>query len=155
MEQNDAVSEETRQYVTFKNADRHYGVEILHVREIRQWSPTPELPNQPSYTRGVLNIRGEVIPVHDLRARFGGPMTEASEHHVILIVAIEEENVGILVDAVSDIIDVAAGEIKPVPSGAQHGGGEEAIAGLVDKDDKMVALIHLERLFQRSAAAVA
>ena len=147
MEQDAQTQEESRQYVTFTNGDRHYGVEIMRVREIRQWSPTSELPNQPLYTRGVLNIRGEIIPVHDLRARFGGSLTEATENHVILIVAIGQQNVGVLVDGVSDIAAVSASEIKPVPSGAQHGAGEEAITGLVSKNETMVALINLDRLF--------
>lgn len=141
--------DEQKQYVTFTNGDRYYGVEIMRVREIRQWSPTSELPNQPPYTRGVLNIRGEVIPVHDLRARFGGSMTEATENHVVLIVAIDEQNVGILVDAVSDIATVLSSEIKPVLSGAQHS-TEDAIIGLVSKNDIMVALVNLDRLFPKS-----
>ena len=152
MDQDALDIEDSKQYVTFTNGDRHYGAEIMRVREIRQWSPTSELPNQPHYTRGVLNIRGEVIPVHDLRARFGGAFTEATESHVILIVNIGEQNVGILVDAVSDIVNVAASEIRPVPQGAQDGGGD-AIMGLVSKNDNMIALIDISRLFPNCLAA--
>ena len=147
MEEETASEDVSQQYVTFTNGDRHFGVEITRVREIRQFSETTELPNQPHYTRGVINIRGEVIPVHDLRMRFGGARTDASPDHVILIVSIQDQNAGILVDAVSDIAAVAYSEIRPVPTGAQEGEADKAISGLVAKDDLMVALIDLDRLF--------
>ncbi|MEO1331586.1 MAG: chemotaxis protein CheW, partial [Pseudomonadota bacterium] len=108
------------QYVTFQNGDRVYGLEITRVVEIRQWAPVSDLPNQPAYTRGVLNIRGEVIPVHDLRARFGGALTEATENHVVLIVALGDQKAGVLVDAVSDIVSVTGHDVRSVPDGAQH-----------------------------------
>lgn len=154
MQTDSSQSKEWKQYVTFTNDDRSYGVEITRVREIRQWSPISELPNQPHYTRGVLNIRGEVIPVHDLRARLGGGLTDTSDSHVVVVVNIGDQNVGILVDAVSDIIDVNAEEVRSVPSGAQNG-RDEAVSGLVNKDDHMIALLDLELLFPRARSAVA
>lgn len=152
MENTAVEAAEWRQYVTFTNGDRCYGVEIMRVREIRQWSPTSELPNQPYYTRGVLNIRGEVIPVHDLRMRFGGGQTEATDSHIVVVVDIDDQNVGILVDAVSDIVDVNAEDIRAVPAGAQDG-CDDAVSGLVNNDDQMIALIDLSRLLPNSAAA--
>lgn len=144
-----SASQETaywKQYVTFTNGDRSYGVEIMRVREIRQWSPTSELPNQPAYTRGVLNIRGEVIPVHDLRARLGGELIETNESQVILVVNIGSQNVGVLVDAVSDIVDVNADDIRALPSGINET-GDDAVSGLVNHDEHMIALLDLEQLF--------
>lgn len=146
MEDTAALSGDAKQYVTFTNGDRHFGVEITRVREIRQWSPTTELPNQPRHTRGVLNIRGVIVPVHDLRARFGGALTDATDHHVVLILALGEKHTGVLVDAVSDIVSVTADDIRAVPEGARemdHG----AMIGLVSKDEKMIALIDAEQLF--------
>lgn len=144
-----AASGEAKQYVTFTNGERYYGIEITRVREIRQWSPTTELPNQPHHTRGVLNIRGVIVPVHDLRARFGGCLTEATEHHVVLILALGEQNTGVLVDAVSDIVTVTPEDVRSVPEGARdsHDG---AIIGLVSHDEKMIALIEPDRLFSTS-----
>lgn len=136
----------TRQYVTFLVGDRVFGVDINTVREIRQWTPTTVLPNQPHFTRGVLNLRGTIVPVHDLRARFSGELTEATETHVVVIAAIGEQTVGVLVDAVSDIVSVSTDDIRPVPASASDT-DLTAISGLVSTDDAMVALLDLSALF--------
>lgn len=136
----------TQQYVTFLVGDRIYGVDIVQVREIKQWSPTTALPNQPHFTRGVLNLRGTIVPVHDLRARFGGPVTEASETHVVVIVSIGDQTVGVLVDAVSDIVTVATEDVRPVPATAAES-DLSAIPGLVNTENGMVALLDLAALF--------
>ena len=135
-----------KQYVTFMVGDRAYGVDIVAVREIQQWSPTTALPNQPHYMRGVLNLRGTIVPVHDLRARFGGAETEATENHVVVIVWIGEQTVGVLVDAVSDIIGVHNEEIRPVPS-SDTDLDQSSIGGLVTAESGMVALLDLDALF--------
>jgi purine-binding chemotaxis protein CheW len=139
-----------KQYVTFMVGDRAYGVDIVAVREIKQWSPTTALPNQPHYMRGVLNLRGTIVPVHDLRARFGGPETEATENHVVVIVWIGEQTVGVLVDAVSDIIAVQADDIRPVPA-SEGGLDQSSIGGLVTAESGMVALLDLDSLFGAGA----
>lgn len=135
-----------KQYVTFLVGDRAYGVDIVLVREIKQWTPTTALPNQPHYMRGVLNLRGTIVPVHDLRARFGGALTEATETHVVVIVWIGEQTVGVLVDAVSDIISVATDDIRPVPP-SESDLDQSAINGLVNAESGMVALLDLRSLF--------
>lgn len=140
-----ALPGRTKQYVTFLVGDRAYGVDIVLVREIKQWSPTTTLPNQPHYMRGVLNLRGTIVPVHDLRARFGGGLTEAAETHVVVIVWIGEQTVGVLVDAVSDIISVSSEEIRPVPP-SDVDLDHSAINGLVNAEGGMVALLDLHSL---------
>jgi purine-binding chemotaxis protein CheW len=141
-----AAAGRTRQYVTFLVGDRVYGVDINQVREIRQWAPTTVLPNQPHFTRGVLNLRGTIVPVHDLRARFTGALTEASETHVVMIAWIGEQTVGVLVDAVSDIVTVSTDDIRPVPASAADA-DLTAISGLVSTEEAMVALLDLGALF--------
>ncbi|WP_198671039.1 chemotaxis protein CheW [Oceanibium sediminis] len=137
-----------RQYVTFLVDDSVYGVDIKLVREIKQWTATTVLPNQPAHTKGVLNLRGTIVPVHDLRARFGGPLTEPTENHVVVIVWIGTKTVGILVDAVSDIIGVPSDEIRPAPSAdGEPGGGDATIWGLVSAQTGMVALLDLNTMF--------
>jgi purine-binding chemotaxis protein CheW len=135
-----------RQFVSFTIDEELYGVDVMAVREIRKWSPTTTLPGQPYYTRGVLNIRGEALPVHDLRSRFGGGETQATENHVVVIVNLPNGSVGLLVDSVSDILDVDPSEVCAVPEGARdsHDG---AITGLVPRDDKMMALVDVATLF--------
>lgn len=142
-----------KQYVTFLVGERSYGVDIVRVREIKQWTTTTPLPNQHAYTRGVLNLRGTVVPVHDLRARFGGPLTETTENHVVVIAWVADQTVGILVDAVSDIVTVDPDEVRPVP---QSGNIDQncSISGLVSHEDDMVALLDLDIIFRpRSADA--
>lgn len=141
-----AGSGRLKQYVTFLVGDRAYGLDIVLVREIKQWTPTTALPNQPHYMRGVLNLRGTIVPVHDLRARFGGPMTDAAETHVVVIVWIGDQTVGVLVDAVSDIISVSSEDIRPVPP-SDADLDQSALNGLVNAESGMVALLDLKALF--------
>lgn len=137
---------DSQQYVAFELGDQFYGVEITSVREIRQWSPTTELPNQPHYGRGVLDIRGEVVPVYDLRARFGGSVVDVTESHVVLIVSIDDKSIGILFDAVSDIIDLSAADMRPVPEGARAA-DHETITSLANHANRMIAVLDLSALF--------
>jgi purine-binding chemotaxis protein CheW len=137
-----------RQFVTFTVEGRIYAVDIMSVREIRAWSNATRLPHQPSYMRGVLNLRGSIVPVQDLRNRFGMGDTKPDENHVVVIVVIEERLLGILVDDVSDILTVDGGEIKSVPQGAVQV-GEDFIEGLVNTDDGMVAILTLPLLFNQ------
>lgn len=140
------------QFVSFRVGARAFGVDIVTVREITQWAPTTALPNQRDYTLGVLNLRGTIIPVHDLRVRFGENPTTPDETHVILIVSIADQTIGLLVDAVSDIVTVPPDAILPVPAGASTADAG-ALAGLVHGDDGMVALLRLDHLFSAQAVA--
>ncbi|MEL6677391.1 MAG: chemotaxis protein CheW [Pseudomonadota bacterium] len=142
------------QYVSFLVGDRAYGVDIIRVREIKQWTATTALPNQPPHIRGVLNLRGTIVPVHDLRARFGGSLTEAGEMNVIVIVTLEERTIGILVDAVSDIITVGVNEILAVPATSAEV-DLKCISGLVNSDTGMVALLNLDGLFPQHGTVAA
>lgn len=140
------VPHQTAQYVTFLVGEKTFGIVIVMVREIKQWTPTTSLPNQKSYMRGVLNLRGTIVPVHDLRARFGGALTEATENHVVVIAYVQDQTIGILVDAVSDIITVSNDEIRSVPTTGSHD-QDSCISGLVNNEHEMVALLDLEATF--------
>jgi len=96
--------------------------------------------------RGVLNLRGTIVPVHDLRARFGGPLTDATENHVVVIASIGDQTIGILVDAVSDIVTVSSEDIRPLPRTGEQA-NDTCISGLVSNGDEMVALLNLESMF--------
>jgi purine-binding chemotaxis protein CheW len=106
----------TMQVVSFKVGDESYGIDIQLVREIRAWSATTQLPNTPQFVRGVINLRGIIVPILDLRARFGQGTTEPGTAHVVIVVAIGSRLAGILVDSVSDIVTLPKGDIKPVPT---------------------------------------
>ncbi len=134
------------QYVTFMVDARSYGIEITKVREIKGWSEPTELPSAPHAMRGVLNLRGVIVPIFDLRARFGRGETQASDEHVVIIITLGNRLIGLLVDAVSDILTLELGEILPVPE-MDAGVSQRFLSGLVAQDDRMVALLKLEELF--------
>ncbi|MBC7908278.1 MAG: purine-binding chemotaxis protein CheW [Rhodospirillaceae bacterium] len=142
----------TRQFISFTIGAEEYGVEIIAIREIKGWSPTTALPDTPSYMRGVMDLRGAIIPIIDLRARFGGGLTTISSRHVIMVVAVGGREIGILVDAVADIITVADNAIQPIPE-LEHAHHAELLAGIVAVDGRMVALLDLARLFETHSAA--
>lgn len=134
------------QYVTFMVGDRSYGIEITKVREIKGWSKPTELPKASPAMRGVLNLRGVVVPIFDLCCHFGQGRTEPREEHVVIIVALANRLIGILVDAVSDILTLDPSDILPVPE--MHTGTDQRfLSGLVSQDDHMVALLKLDELF--------
>lgn len=137
------------QFVSFTVADGEYAVDIMQVREIKGWTEVTPLPNQPDYMRGVLNLRGAIVPIFDLRCRFGLGMTEATPVHVVVIVALENRVVGILVDTVSDILTVNTTEIRPVPD-VDGRTDQDFLLGLATVGERMVALLGIERLVQAS-----
>jgi purine-binding chemotaxis protein CheW len=144
-DRSEGETEQTRQLVCFTIGDEIYGIEIHAVREIRAWSATTPLPNAPEFVRGVINLRGTVVPIVDLRARFGQGQTEPTRAHVVIVVAIEARVVGILVDTVSDIMTVAQSEIRQVP---EIGGAEtqKFLDGLVAEGEQMIAIVATERI---------
>jgi purine-binding chemotaxis protein CheW len=140
-----AAAAELAEFVSFAIGDHQYGVDIMAVREIKEWSNVTQLPKQPEYVRGVLNLRGVVMPIIDLRCRFGQGLTEATPTSIIIIVQIGERQVGLLADRVLDIVSFERGKIQPVPRTTQ-GASADFLSGLVTDDETMIALIDLRNL---------
>jgi len=140
-------SSELDQYITFTIGDEEYGVDIMAVREIKAWTETTHLPNTPEFMRGVLNLRGLIVPIFDLRCRFGMGLTEATKMHVVIIVKVEERLVGILVDTVSDIISISQEQLQQVPK-MDRNIDDEYLSGLVTVAGRMVALLDVDLLFK-------
>lgn len=138
---------ELLQFLTFTIGGEEYGVDIMTVREIKGWTETTRLPNSPECMRGVMNLRGIIIPIFDLRSRFGKGLTQANASHVIIILAVGERNIGILVDGVSDILSTPPEEVKPAPQLDSGGVGEDYIAGLISREERMVVLLKVAHLF--------
>ena len=133
------------QFISFAVDDNQYGVDIMAVREIKEWSNVTPLPNQPAYVRGVLNLRGATVPIVDLRCRFGEGLTETTPAHIVIIVCSGEQQVGLLADRVLDIVAFETDKIQPVPRTA-HGAAADFLSGLATLDDGMIALIDLPSL---------
>src|SRR4029450_4738805 len=103
------------QVISFAIGDDQYGVAIMAVREIKGWSEITHLPKQPEYVRGVLTLRGVIVPIIDLRCRFGQGLTEATALHIVIIVQIASRQVGLLADRVLDIVSFETNQIQAVP----------------------------------------
>jgi purine-binding chemotaxis protein CheW len=133
------------EFISFAVGDEQYGVDIMAVREIKDWSVITQLPNQPGYVRGVLNLRGVIVPIIDLRCRFGNGLTDATPMHVIIVIQVEGETVGLLADRVLDIIAIDQAQVQPVPKVSQDA-RTGFLSGLVAIDKTMTALIDLKAL---------
>ena len=133
------------QYVTCTLGDAEYGIDILSVREIKGWSETTALPHAPAWVRGVINLRGTIVPILDLRARFGLGLTATTAMHVVVIIQTATRMAGLLVDSVSDIIAVAAEEVRAVPE-IGTSVPERLLAGLIPREGGMVSIVSLDKL---------
>jgi purine-binding chemotaxis protein CheW len=133
------------QFISFAIGDDQYGVDIMSVREIKGWSGITHLPKQPEYVRGVLNLRGSIVPIMDLRCRFGQGLTETTPLNIVIIVQIGGRQVGLIGDRVLDIVSVEAAQIQKVPR-TGHSAATDFLSGLVTHDGDMIALIDLQNL---------
>jgi purine-binding chemotaxis protein CheW len=141
-----------RQVLTFCLGEESYGVDIMCVREIRGWSPVTRIPHSPEHVRGVLNLRGSVVPIVDLRVRFGLENAEFTPVTVIIVLSVRatkgRREVGVVVDSVSDVIDINATDIKETPSLGSKAGGE-IIQGLATVADRMLILLDVDEMIRR------
>jgi purine-binding chemotaxis protein CheW len=130
--------------ITFDIGEQCLGIDVMAVREIRTWAPATPLPNTPPYMKGVVNLRGVVLPVFDLRNRIGWGVTEPSERHVIIVVQSGAHLCGLIVDAVNDIVTLDEAVIQPVPETGSR--ASDFITGLANHGDRMVLMLSLDAI---------
>jgi len=145
-------SDARRQFITFRSGDQEFGADIMTIREIRGWTPTTPLPHAPSYVCGVINLRGVVLPVVDLKARLAQGATDATQKQVIIVVKCANRTIGLLVDAVSDIITVTSADIQGTPELARDA-QDQFVDGIAVLDDRMVTILSMDQLTASLAAA--
>ena len=138
-----AIAEE--QFLTFRLCGQEYGISALKVQEIKCWERVTPIPNSPSYIRGVLNLRGLIVPVIDLRLRFNLEETEYTPVTAIVVVNIGERLAGLVVDSVSDVIEVGEGQRCAAPDFEGHQ-NREFISGLAEIDGKLLILLDIDRM---------
>lgn len=141
--------EESHQVLTFVLGKETYGVDILRVQEIRGWSAVTKIPHAPPHVLGVLNLRGSIVPIVDLRMRFSLDRAEYTTVTVIIVVSVisaaGRRDFGVVVDGVSDVVDVNPEQVKAAPElGAK--GATDYIRGLVPVAERMVVLLDIDRL---------
>lgn len=134
------------QFLTFCIDEEEYGVDIMQVMEIRSWTETTRLPNTQDFVLGIINLRGVVVPVFDIRRRFGMPQAKISGKSVVIILSSEEKTIGMLVDNVSDIIEVKENNIKSAPP-MSNSIDDAFLHGLVSINERMVTLLSPKKLF--------
>ena len=138
-----------REFLTFILDNEEFGVDILSVKEIRVWTPVTEIPDTPEYLKGVINLRGVIIPIVDLRQRFNKAPKEYSATTVVIVLRTEVDNkeimVGIVVDAVSEVYKVEPKNIREAPD---FGSGVDTrfLTGMVTIDDKIIILMNSDKL---------
>lgn len=140
--------------IAFRIGEQEFCVDIMAVREIRGWTPATPLPRAPGYMKGVINLRGAVLPIIDLGARFGLRTSEPSERHVIMVAHVGGRMVGLLVDAVSDIIQLTDEAVQPTPDVASEQ-VKAFVKGIFAIDGRMISLIELDRIIPEPEAEAA
>ncbi len=137
------------QYLTFIMADEEYGVDILCVQEIRGWESATPLPNAPTHIKGVINLRGTIVPIIDLRQCFGLEAIEYTAVTVVIVLKVKTEEgsriMGMVVDAVSDVYALAQSEMRSAPD-LGNAVNTDFIKGLVNVNDRMVILLDIDKL---------
>lgn len=148
------ISRANRELIAFRIGEQEFTVNIMNVREIRGWTTATPMPHSPHYMRGVINLRGAVLPIIDLSARLGMTPAEPTPRHVIIVAQVGSKVVGLLVDAVSDILTVTDESIQPVPEVASH--LEKSFArGVIALESRMICLVELEAIFPEAESEAA
>jgi purine-binding chemotaxis protein CheW len=146
------------QLLTFLLAGEEYGVDILRVQEIRGWDGATAIPNTPRYIKGIINLRGTIVPIIDLRERFNLPSIAYGPTTVVVVLKVQSGDrsriMGIVVDAVSDVYNVSAQDLKPAP---EFGGANktEFLRGLVTVNEKMLIVLDIDQLLNSGELAFA
>lgn len=135
-------ADDVSELIAFRIAEQDFCFNIMSVREIRGWCPATVIPHAPEYVRGVINLRGAVVPIVDLAQRLGLTVPEPTSRNVIIIAQIDGRTVGLLVDAVSDILSVSAEEVQSTPDVVSEKGGG-SVAGIITRDERMIRMIEL------------
>jgi purine-binding chemotaxis protein CheW len=136
---------DTKELIAFRIGVQEFCINIMTVREIRGWTAATALPRAPRYVRGVINLRGAVLPIVDLAMRLGLPSTEPTARNVIIVVQIAHQQIGLLVDAVSDILTANDANIQPTPDVASDL-VRTFVRGLLPVDGRMISLISLDHV---------
>ena len=145
--------QQSNQFLTFTLADQVYGVDLFKIQEIRGYTPATPIPNVQPYVRGVMNLRGTVLPVVDLRIKFGLPAVIYDKFTVIVIAMVADKMVGLLVDAVSDVLQVGQDEMRDAPD---FGPAVDIrfINGVFETKEYMAIALNLDKLLSENELAV-
>ena len=146
MEKLDEVSTSgAREYLTFRLDQEEYGIDILKVQEIRGYEPPTRVANAPNFIKGVVNLRGTIVPIVDMRLKFSCSNAEYNSFTVVIVLNLRNRIVGIVVDSVSDVMELAPDSVKAAPD-IESVIDSAAVVGLGSLGDRMLILLDIERL---------
>ena len=148
------LNQSSSELLTFKLGEQEYALDIMLVREIRGWTRTTPMPHAPPFMRGVINLRGTVLPVMDLAARLGLDPIVTTQRNVIIVVKFNKGMTGLLVDAVSDIIALETSDIQASPE-ASTDVAANTIRGLSLVEGRMIRILELYNILSKPVAVVA
>lgn len=148
------IDAKIRELIAFRVGKQEFSINVTSVREIRGWTTATILPKAPRYIRGVINLRGAVLPIVDFAVRLGLPTNEPTARNVIIVVQIEQKQIGLLVDAVSDIITLNHVNIQPAPDISSES-VSTFVRGLIPIDGRMISLISLDNVLPPDHAVAA
>ena len=135
-----------REHLTFRRGSEEYGLDILRVQEIRSYEEPTRIANAPGFLKGVVNLRGVIVPIVDLRVKFGCASTDITPITVVIVLNIRGRVVGAVVDSVSDVVELPANAIRPAPEISSHAMDTSYITGLGSVGDRMLILVDIEAL---------
>ena len=145
-----APAMEAEQFLTFRLDGLDYGIPIIKVQEIRGWSKVTSLPNSPPYIRGVLNLRGTIVPIIDLRLRFGLKESVYDAFTVIVVINVSDRLAGVVVDAVSDVVTLTSAQRSAAPE-FEGQANRQFLQGLAQVEQKLLVLLDVEKLISPDA----
>ncbi len=141
----DEVNKSAREYLTFRLDQEEYGIDILKVQEIRGYEPPTRIANAPSFIKGVVNLRGTIVPIVDMRLKFNCAQAKYDAFTVVIILNLHQRIVGIVVDSVSDVMGLIPEQLRTAPDIESIIDGE-SIIGLGSLGDRMLILLDIEKL---------
>jgi purine-binding chemotaxis protein CheW len=148
-----AAARQANEFLTFTLGEEEYGVEILKVQEIRSYEAPTTIANAPDFLKGVVNLRGVIVPIVDMRIKFGLGKTDYTQFTVVIILNVAHRVVGMVVDGVSDVLTLTAEQIRPAPEfGASL--DTKYIIGLGTVDERMLILMDIEKLMTSNDMAL-
>lgn len=146
VEDDDDIDNQSDKYLMFKLGEEEYGIDITRITAIEELPQITSIPDMPKFVKGVINLRGKVIPAVDLRLRFGIEEREYDDRTCIVIVSVNESTIGLIVDIVSEVHEIGKKDIGPPPSFKNLSGKEQYIAGLAKKEEEVLIILDIEKI---------
>ena len=154
IEDDEDVDNQSTKYLMFQLGNEEYGIDITRITAIEELPQITVIPDMPNFVKGVINLRGKVIPAVDLRLRFGIDEREYDDRTCIVIVSVNESTIGLIVDIVSEVHEIGKDDIGPPPSFKNASGKEQYIAGLAKKGEEVKIILDVEKIISNEDKAI-